>query len=100
MSLQPKLIITEDLATLTMALQVKKAELTITRDAAAERLNTIELVMKENEILEAKTREQVSESVNLFLEEWSKLKELYPEVRFGILQKAAEFLTPEDKKKK
>lgn len=100
MSLKPKIIVTEDVATQMLALVVRRDELTLTRNEVAARLATIEQVIKENEMLEAKTREQVAESVNMYLEEWIKMKEYYPEVRFGILQKTLEFLVPPDTKKK
>lgn len=99
-SLKPKVILTEDLAKLTLELQVRKDELTLTRDEVAARLANIEQVMKENAMLEQKTREQVAESLELYLDEWQKMKAFYPEVRLGILLKAMEFLTPDDKGKK
>ena len=100
MSFKPKVIVTEEVVTLIPPLYARKDELTIARDQIANRLATIEMVIKENEVLEAKTREQVSESVSLFLQEWHKTKECYPEIRLGILQKALEFITPKDTKKK
>ena len=100
MSLKPKIIATEELNSAMLTLQVRKEELTLTRDEALARLNSIEQVLKENKILEAKTHEQVSESVNLYLEEWIKMREFYPEVRLGILQKTLDFVMPADPKKK
>lgn len=100
MSFKPKIIVSEEVITLLPPLYAKKDELTIARDQISERLATIEMVIKENEVLEAKTKEQVSESVNIFLEEWKKSKEYYPEVRLGVLQKALEFITVDPKKKK
>jgi hypothetical protein len=100
MSLKPKITLTEELNTQTLALKVRKDELTLTRDEVLARLNSIEQVLKENEILVAKTHEQVTESVNMYLEEWIKMREYYPEVRLGILQKTLEFVMPPDQKKK
>jgi len=100
MSFKPKVIVTEEVITLLPPLYAKKDELTIARDQIAERLATIEMVIKENEVLEAKTKELVAESVNLFIEEMKKNIEYYPEVRLGVLQKSLEFITPDPKKKK
>ena len=100
MSFKPKVIVTEEVVTLIPPLYARKDELTIARDQIANRLATIEMDIKETEVLEAKTKEQVSESVNLFMEEWKKSKEYYPEVRLGVLQKALEFITVDPKKKK
>ncbi len=99
MSFKPETIATEDVITHTLALQVRKNELTLTRDEVAARLNTIEQVINENELLQAKTKEQVAESVDLYLDEWEKMKEFYPEIRLGILQKTLELLSPDQKKK-
>ena len=100
MSLKPKIILTEEVVAQIPALLIRKNELTLARDEVAARLATIEQVMKENTILETKTKEQVDESVTLYLEEWIKIREYYPEVRLGILQKTLEFIAPEEKKKK
>ena len=70
------------------------------RDEAVERLQTIENVHNENSTLETKTKELVAESVDLFLEQWKSVPELYPEIRLGILQKTLELLTPAPEKKK
>ena len=99
MSIKPETIATEDVITQTLALQVRKNELTLTRDEVAARLNTIEQVINENELLQTKTKEQVAESVDLYLDEWEKMKEFYPEIRLGILQKTLELLSPDQKKK-
>jgi Tfp pilus assembly protein PilN len=100
MSLKPKVILTEELADQIQALMIKKDELLLQRDEVAQRLQTIEMVNKENAALAAKTKEQVAESVDLFLEEWKKIPELYPEVRLGILQRTLELITPPPEKKK
>ena len=99
MSIKTETIATEDVITQTLALQVRKNELTLTRDEVAARLNTIEQVINENELLQTKTKEQVAESVDLYLDEWEKMKEFYPEIRLGILQKTLELLSPDQKKK-
>jgi len=100
MSIKPPVILTEQLAGLVQGLLLKKDELTLTRDEIAARLATIEQVISENAALAQKTKEQVAESVDLFLEEWKKVKEYYPEVRLGILQRTLEMVTPETEKKK
>ena len=100
MTFKPKIIITEEIASLIPPLQAKKTELTLARDEVVRRLNTIELVIKENEVLEAKAKEQIAESINLFIEERARVKDCYPEVRLGILQKTLEFVAPVDPKKK
>lgn len=94
MSFKSNVIVTEEVLKQTQELQAKKDELTLTRNEKAARLATIEHVMKENELLEAKAKEQMLESVDLFLEQWAKMKEYYPEVRLGILQKTLELATP------
>ncbi len=99
MSFQPKVIVTDEVAAQILALQLKKDELTLTRDHVAARLHTIEHVLKENEVLEKRAKELVTESVQLHLEEWAKIKVLYPEVRLGILQKTLDFAAPADQKK-
>jgi len=100
MSIKPAIILTETLATQIQELILKKDELTLTRDEIAARLATIEQVIAENTALAQKTKEQVAESVNLFLEEWKKIQECYPEVRLGVLQKTLDLITPETEKKK
>ena len=99
MSLMPKITLTEELTVQIQALQIKKSELILARDEIVERLRAIELVNKENAALTAKTKEQVSQSIDLYLEEWKKIPEFYPEVRLGVLQKTLELVTPPDKKK-
>lgn len=101
MSLKPKMILTEELVTQAPQLLARKNELMLAYQEVSARLASIEQVMKENSVLEAKTKEQVAESLALFAEEIEKIKECYPEIRFNVLQKALEFVTPpEDKKKK
>jgi NADH:ubiquinone oxidoreductase subunit E len=100
MSLKPKMILTEEIVSQAPQLLARKNELTLAHQEVSARLASIEQVMKENSILEAKTKEQVAESLSLLLEEAEKVKECYPEIRFNILQKALEFATPADAKKK
>jgi len=98
MSIKPAIISTETLASQVQELGLKKDELTLTRDEAAERLRTIEQVINENATLAKKTKEQVAESVALYLEEWAKVKELYPEIRLGILQKIVDRYAAEEER--
>lgn len=100
MSVKPNILVTEEVAQQVKALQARKAEVTAKRDEAALRLKTIEQIMQESVMLINKTKEQVTESVDLFLEEWTKIKELYPEVRLEINKKAVEFLNQTAARKK
>ena len=100
MSIKPPVMLTEKLNEQIQALLLRKNELILSRDEIAERLRMIEQVINENAALEQKTKEQVAESVDLFLEEWKKIHDYYPEVRLGILQRTVEMITPDEKGKK
>lgn len=100
MSLKPKMILTEEINVQIPQMITRKNELTTAFQIVSSRLAKIEQVMKENNVLEEKTKEQVTESVMLFHEELEKIKECYPEIRFNVLQKALDFAAPPDDKKK
>lgn len=101
MSLKPKMILTEEIVALVPQMIMKKGELELAFSEVSARLASIEQVMKENSVLEEKTKELVAESLSLYLEECEKIKTCYPEIRLNVLQKAIDFaMPPEDKKKK
>ena len=100
MSAKPEAFTTEEVDAQVAAMIIKKDERTIYRDLAAARWLTIQTVVNENDALVKKTKELIAESVNLYVEEWTKIPELYPEVRFGIVQKTLDLLTPLALKKK
>jgi hypothetical protein len=74
------------------ALQELKKEKSLLRDEILTRLRTIEKVIEENKTLDDKSSDQIQESINVFQDEWRKIKECYPEIRYGILQKIITFV--------
>ena len=92
--MKPKITVTEEVHTQTQALQVKRAELILARNATADRLSAIERIVEESARLDSLAKEQLEESVTSYLEEWEKNKELYPEVRLGMLESIVQLLKP------
>ena len=92
MSMKPKIILTEEVTTQIQELEIKRDQLALNRTEAEDRFNTIQQVLQENSLLEAKAKKLVEEFITLKESENGKLKKYFPEVRLGILQKIVEFV--------
>ncbi len=92
MKLKPEIIPMDQVAAEMPVLLERKNEKLLLRNESKTRLATIEKVMTENKTMEENSNQQITESLNVFMDEWTKAREYYPEVRFGILQKIITFV--------
>ena len=92
MKLKAEIIPMDQVALEMPLLLEKKNEKLLLRNESKTRLASIEKVMAENKAMEENANQQITESVDVFLDEWIKTRECYPEVRFGILQKIITFI--------
>lgn len=99
MSIKPQIIDSVQLAEQTQKLQKQVYDLEHHVQLLEKRLESIQRSVGENEQLKQAVHKLLEESLQLTLAEWEKRKELYPEIRMGILMKAAEILVPPKKDK-
>ncbi len=96
---KPAVLSLEDLEALKPGLIEQRDEMTAKVTHLATQLNKIQSSIKENLVLTHKTQQYFSESYALFLEEWSRRSEYFPDLRVQILQKAIESLDPRNRRR-
>ena len=92
MSMKPKIILTEEVTTQIMEYETKRDQLTLKRTEIEDRFNMIQQVVQENAALEQKAKKLIEQYQELMIQESLKLKQYFPEIRLGILQKIVEFI--------
>jgi hypothetical protein len=92
MSMKPKIILTEEVTSQIMEYESKRDQLTLKRTEIEDRFNTIQQVVQENAALELKAKKLIEEYQALKNQESTRMKQYFPEIRLGILQKIVEFI--------
>jgi hypothetical protein len=92
MSMKPKIILTEEVTSQIMEYESKRDQLTMKRAEIEDRFNMIQQVVQENAALEQKAKKLIEQYQELMNQESLKLKQYFPEIRLGILQKIVEFI--------
>lgn len=100
MSMKPPVITAAQVADQTKNLLKSERDMRLTVRQLENRLVAIERSLAENETLRKSVKTMRDESFGQFQIEWRKRKELYPDIRFAVISKTVELLTPPKKDKK
>jgi hypothetical protein len=100
MSMKPPVITTVQVSEQTNNLMKTERDMQLTVRQLETRLAAIERSLAENETLRNVVRKQREDSFGQFQLEWRKRKDLFPDIRFAIITKTVELLTPPKKDKK
>lgn len=98
--IKPPIITATEVAEQTKNLLRTEREMQLTVRQLENRLVAIERSLAENETLRKAVKAMREESFSQFQIEWRKRKELYPDIRYGVISKTVELLTPPKKDKK
>jgi hypothetical protein len=99
MSIKPAIINAAQVSEQTLKLTKALKELKLQMDLQERRLIATERSLAENKVMRAQVARLRAEVFGQFSAEWSRRKELYPDIRLEILTKTGELLTPPKKDK-
>ena len=84
----------EQIEDLRQNLLQQKDQVLITVGQLQGYLDKVQTAIRENDQLRVKSTQLMSESYTLFLEEWKRKSEYFPDLRYQIILKAAESVEP------